>query len=130
MKAFLLLSLLLTPLPALAQLADPTWISVWEESLPVKPGTYGEAFQMNRQSSDVDVKSFVKSKGVTYFRWRFFLASKNNMLCKTDQRICDGKAEAIKCSTNQWLTGGKWVTLKKATTNEPFIAAAQFACGF
>ncbi len=123
--ALLLLTLLAAPAKA-----EPTWVTTWQQQVSHRPGTMGDSLKMARESADVDVKSIVKSKGVTYFRWRYFIASKDNIMCRVDPRICEGIGAAVKCSSRQFLRDGQWVFMAKSTASEPFIAAARFACDF
>jgi hypothetical protein len=110
--------------------SEPTWVSAWQQLAAPPPGSVGEALRMNRESADVDVKSIVKSKGIAYFRWRYFIASNGNSLCRIDYRVCDGVGAAVKCSTNQFLMNGQWAALSKRNANDAFIAAARLACDF
>ena len=111
-------------------LAVPAWISVWCEKMEAIPGTWGHKLQINKLSSEVDVKSIVRSKGIVYFRWRNYIASKDNQLCRTDARICDGGVTAVKCASRQELRNGKWVAITPGNSNIQFRKAVQFACDF
>lgn len=108
--------------------ADPTWISVWEKTIPIKSGTLGDQLRMSRESSQVDVRSIVRSKGVAYFRWRYYVQSKGDVLCKIDPRICDGSGAAVNCEQNRFLRESEWLPLGRKYTNEAFISAARFVC--
>jgi hypothetical protein len=115
---------------ASAALADATWITVWEKASPITPGTIGAQLRMDRESSQVDVRSIVRSKGVAYFRWRYYVSSKGDLLCKVDSRVCDGSGEAVNCDQYKFLRGNKWLPLESKYANAAFMSAAQFACKF
>lgn len=115
---------------ASAALADATWITVWEKASPITPGTIGAQLRMDRESSQVDVRSIVRSKGVTYFRWRYYVTSKGDLLCKVDSRVCDGSGVTVNCDQNKFLRENKWQPLESKYANVAFMSAAQFACKF
>ena len=111
--------------------ADPLWFTTWEgPPFEDKPGSVGAILQAGRARTDVDVRSITESKGITYFTFRVYLPTKNDAICKVDQRVCEGVGSAVNCVNNTGYRNGTWLPLAKGKWGEGFINSAKFVCKY